>query len=140
MDLLGPSLEDLFNFCNRRFTMKTVLMLADQVMCHSAYKHCWCLSIIRHRSYSLFLVVIFSTKLAAFSNMKHSVKAIVMFRQILYEFVVCIVFEHFHAPNALLAMNLADSVPLGTLGQMWWYFIFLLPLSFPLPLLSQSCS
>ena len=32
MDLLGPSLEDLFNFCGRRFTMKTVLMLAGKIV------------------------------------------------------------------------------------------------------------
>lgn len=39
MDLLGSSLESLFNYCRRKFSVKTVLMLADQMIRRIEYIH-----------------------------------------------------------------------------------------------------
>ena len=39
IDLLGPSLEDLFNYCHRTFSYKTVIMLALQMICRIQYMH-----------------------------------------------------------------------------------------------------
>eukprot|EP01062_Namystynia_karyoxenos_P017588 TRINITY_DN16485_c0_g2_i1.p1 TRINITY_DN16485_c0_g2~~TRINITY_DN16485_c0_g2_i1.p1 ORF type:complete len:443 (+),score=135.04 TRINITY_DN16485_c0_g2_i1:120-1448(+) len=39
LDLLGPSLEDLFRFCGRRFSVKTTLMLTEQILTRVQYIH-----------------------------------------------------------------------------------------------------
>lgn len=43
VDLLGPTLEDLLNFCSRNFSVKTTIMLADQILTRVEYLHLNCL-------------------------------------------------------------------------------------------------
>ena len=37
LDLLGPSLEDLFHSCGGRFSVQTVAMLADQMVSNCVF-------------------------------------------------------------------------------------------------------
>jgi serine/threonine protein kinase len=38
-ELLGPTLEDLLNYCGRKFSLKTVLLLTDQLISRFQYLH-----------------------------------------------------------------------------------------------------
>ena len=62
MDLLGPSLEDLFNFCSRKLSLKSVLMLADQMVIMSDLMHTFVEFTCFSRSVNVLIVVFTSDK------------------------------------------------------------------------------
>ncbi|KAL0485309.1 casein kinase [Acrasis kona] len=43
IDFLGPCIEDLFDFCRNRLSLKSVLMLADQILSRIEYLHSKCI-------------------------------------------------------------------------------------------------
>lgn len=39
MECLGPSLEDMHNFCGKKFSLKTLIMIADQIFERIEFMH-----------------------------------------------------------------------------------------------------
>lgn len=39
MDLCGPTIEELFNFCEHKFDIKTVLWIASELICRIESMH-----------------------------------------------------------------------------------------------------
>ncbi|MCJ1461607.1 serine/threonine protein kinase [Pseudocyphellaria aurata] len=125
-DLLGPSLEDLFNFCGRKFSLKTVLMLADQLIRRLEFIHSKGL-VHRDVKPDNFLMgtgrrgnVVYVTDLGLTTERRH---AQVVFNPEAKEVRHIIGTERFASINGHLGILQSRSDDLQCLGYMFIYFL-----------------
>ena len=65
MDLLGPSLEDLLQYCDKTLTVRTIIMIADQMVLKHIYIYIYVyiyIYIYSFRELSIFTVRAISTE------------------------------------------------------------------------------